>query len=455
MWESPIYKFKTEIDGKKKNIFVDVTGSAPNFKDPGKQLKGSFKSLLDGLEPSKTKILDFGGAKLRNTIYLLEKGYTVYSCEFKDLFNRSKQAQDFLQKAKGYRNFKTLVFPDDFINFEEKFDVVLLINVLNIMPIQMERLLVLALCREKMKENGRLFWYTQHGGYSKEAAVAELLDGLVTGKGREYHMFYRDFTKKEIHTMLQSTGFSFNRKFAFPTSGPNQAYVFNPDGPILVNKTLALTSQLKKNVQKRLEPLKRDAPSIKSTYETKVPTRIAVSKDISILETYSKELDKINPGRRQALKYHKLIFSILKLVFDEKLKKGKMEEKIADGIKRVDITFKNPRSDGFFKDLDNGYHIICPNIFIECKNYNDNLGDREFGQIQGRLNNVRGQFGILICRKVENVENIKKRQDDAIKKKDYVIVLEDEDIKKMVDWKLNGDDEEIEDHLEEKFKRLT
>lgn len=88
MWKTPIYKFKTEIDGKKQEIFIDVTGSAPNFKEPGKQLEGTFEVLLKDLDPEKTKILDFGAAKLRNTIYLLKKGFTVYSCEFDDLFGR-------------------------------------------------------------------------------------------------------------------------------------------------------------------------------------------------------------------------------------------------------------------------------------------------------------------------------------------------------------------------------
>src|SRR3989338_9858502 len=108
MWESPIYKFKTKINNKKKEIFIDVTGSAPNFSVPGKQLEGTFEVLLDGLEPSKTKILDFGGAKLRNTLYLLEKGYTVYACEFEDLFKRSKQADKLLEQCRKYPNFKKL-----------------------------------------------------------------------------------------------------------------------------------------------------------------------------------------------------------------------------------------------------------------------------------------------------------------------------------------------------------
>ena len=72
-WESPIYKFKADFNGEKKEILIDVTGSAPRFDVPGKQLEGSFGVLLKGLDPSKTKILDFGGAKLRNTLYLLKK----------------------------------------------------------------------------------------------------------------------------------------------------------------------------------------------------------------------------------------------------------------------------------------------------------------------------------------------------------------------------------------------
>ena len=190
MWESPIYKFKTEIEGKKTEILIDVTGSAPNFTEPMKQLEGTFEVLLKGLEPSKTKILDFGGAKLRNTLYLLKKGFTVYSCEFEDLFKRSKQAHDFLEECKKYSNFKKLVFPNDFVDFEDQFDVVLLINVLNIMPVPIERYSVLALLREKMRENGLLLWYTQHGAYSEEKAVTKLFDGLVTGKGRTYHMYH-------------------------------------------------------------------------------------------------------------------------------------------------------------------------------------------------------------------------------------------------------------------------
>lgn len=452
MWESPIYKFKTE---DKKEIFIDVTGSAPTFSVPGKQLEGTFKALLNGLTPSKTKILDFGGAKLRNTLYLLEKGYTVYACEFDDLFKRSKQAQDYLKQAKEYPNFKKLVFPKDFIDFEGKFDVVLLVNVLDVMPVPIERLCVLALCREKMKEGGRLLWYTQHGAYSKKDAVALLYDGLVTGKGREYNMFYRDFTRKEIHDMLQSTGFSYDKKFKFPTSGSNQAYAFRPDGPILVDSTLGLISQLKKKTAIKLQEIERKSGTEKKKYTAEVPKRITKLKGINLLKNYLEELKNLKAGKKNASTYHKLIFNILKWVFEDSLKSPKQEDPIADGTQRVDITFKNNGEKGFFKRLSESYKLVCPNIFFECKNYKEDLRNPEFFQLRCRLNKIRGQFGIIVCRHILKKENYENAQNDALKKEEYFIVLDDRDIAKIVELKLNCNDEKLDEYLEDKFKRLT
>ena len=455
MWESPIYKFKADFNGEKKEILIDVTGSAPRFDVPGKQLEGSFGVLLKGLDPSKTKILDFGGAKLRNTLYLLKKGYLVYACEFEDLFKRSKQAEDLLNECKTFPNFKKLVFPNDFVNFEEKFDVVMLINVLDIMPVPIERLCVLALCREQMKENGRLLWYTQHGAYSKEDAVALLFDGFVTGKGRNYNMFYRDFTRKEIHEMLQSTGFSYNKEFKFPMSGTNQAYVFNADGPILVDSTLGLIAQLKKKTKSKLEEVERKSGTEEKKYTVEVPKKITKLEGINILKQYSEELKKIKAGKKNAFTYHQLIFNILKWVFEDRLKIPEKEDSIADNTQRVDITFKNNSEKGFFKRLSEGYKLICPNIFFECKNYKEDLRNPEFFQLRCRLNKIRGQFGVIVCRKIVKKENYEKAQNDALKKEEYFIVLDDEDIAKIVEFKLSESDEKLDEYLEDKFKRLT
>jgi len=453
MWESPIYKFGTYLNAKRQDIFIDVTGSAPSFSEPGKQLEGTFDVLLEGLNPQKIKILDLGGGKLRNTIYLLKKGYTVYSCEFEDLFKRSKQAHEFLEEAKEFKNFKDLVFPYDLINLNRKFDVILLINVINIMPVPLERYYLLALCREKMKKNGKLLWYTQHGTYSEADAVARLFDGFVTGKGRKYNMFYRDFSREEIHLILKSTGFSYGEKYRFPMSGSNQAYVFIADGDIIVGKTLRISETLKKKEKRSLKPVERKTRWKK--YETKQPTRVTKVKEINPLKTVLEELEKTPTGKMNASKYHNLIFCILKSVFEKKLRKPKKEEYIADDTQRVDITFSNHKDGGFFKRLAEDYKITCPNIFIECKNYKEDIKNPEFAQVHNRLNKVRGQFGILICRTINNYARVKKRQDDLVKDSKYVLVLTDFDIKKLVKWKLAAKLEEIDDYLEEKFKKLT
>src|SRR2546427_3993342 len=45
---------------------------------------------------------------------------------------------------------------------------------------------------------------------------------------------------------------------------------------------------------------------------------------------------------------------------------------------------------------DEGHHITCPKIFIECKNYNEDIENPEFSQIHDRLNPIRGQFGMIV-----------------------------------------------------------
>jgi hypothetical protein len=463
VWESPIYRFKTDVDGQKQEVLIDVTGSAPNFNKPGKQLIGTFTSLLKGLKPSDTKILDFGGAKLRNTLYLLKKGYTVYACEFEDLFKRSKQANDFWEKCKKFPNFKKLVFPKDFIEFDDVFDVVLLINVINIMPVPIERYNVLALCRKKIKEGGRLLWYTQHGMYSAKDAVAPLYDGLITGKGREYKMFYRDFTRKEIYDMLNASGFTFDGNFSFPTSGSNQAYAFKADGGILLEKSLGLSEKQLIKPAGKLEIIPRNTwktskiekDPAKRIYETAIPMRTVKPVGINVLETYIEELETVKAGKSTAPKYHDIIFNILKLLFDKQLKKPIKEDPIANETQRVDITFQNDKEVGFFKRLDEGYHITCPNIYFECKNYKEDIANIELGQMSLRLNDKRGQFGIIVCRNIKNINKIKDRQNDLIKKGMYIIVLADKDIKKLVKFKLNGKEEEMNDLLEDKLKVLV
>ena len=101
-----------------------------------------------------------------------------------------------------------------------------------------------------------------------------------------------------------------------------------------------------------------------------------------------------------------------------------MEESFADNTQRVDITFQNCREKGFFKQLAEGYRIICPNIFIECKNCKRDLKNKEFSRIQNRLNKIKWQFGFLVCKHIDDCEAVKTRQ---------MILMKDEKIRDTVD----------------------
>ena len=71
------------------------------------------------------------------------------------------------------------------------------------------------------------------------------------------------------------------------------------------------------------------------------------------------------------------------------------------------------------------------------------------------LTKSRGQFGILVCRHIEDWRVAKIRLNDLVKADSYVIVLTDIDIKKLVKFKLNAQEEEIDELLETKFKPLV
>src|SRR2546428_1359868 len=171
MWESPIYKLNQPF-GKDKHknslyreIVIDVTKSAPSFSAPQKALRSALTRTIAETKLKKSaKILDFGSGKLRNALYFLARGYNVCSVEYESMFVGSKQAASALLKAERYKKrFSTLIYPHQFATCKDEFDLAMLINVMNIMPIPAERLLVLNYCNKRLRPGGHLLWYTQRG----------------------------------------------------------------------------------------------------------------------------------------------------------------------------------------------------------------------------------------------------------------------------------------------------
>ena len=168
-----------------------------------------------------------------------------------------------------------------------------------------------------------------------------------------------------------------------------------------------------------------------------------------------RHLSEIPTGNAAAADYHKTIFNILIQLFGNELERPYFEEILDEGHQRADITFANRVSSGFFERLSNIHKIQCPWIFIECKNYASDVGNPEFGQIVLRLNNARGRFGIIICRKIEDKSRIiQKCRLQHASNGNYIIVLSDDDIQKLANFYLQKDEVQKGAYLDDKMREL-
>jgi hypothetical protein len=80
-------------------------------------------------------------------------------------------------------------------------------------------------------------------------------------------------------------------------------------------------------------------------------------------------------------------------------------------------------------------------IFVECKNYAEDPANPELDQLAGRFSPKRGQVGILVCRKIGNKKRMAERcRDTANDNRGYVIALDDDDLKKIIDEFLRSGD---------------
>ncbi len=172
-------------------------------------------------------------------------------------------------------------------------------------------------------------------------------------------------------------------------------------------------------------------------------------------EELIKELEAIPEGTENANAYHDLIFRCLSIIFDRSLKRGKKEVPMNEGRKRVDIVFDNRDTTGFFAHIRYQNNIPCPKILIECKNYSSDPKNPEVDQLLGRFGDLTGRFGFLVCRKIEDDKLLLKRCRDAVyHRRDFVICLEDKDIKALLKLKETSDEEGIMEYLLYKMDRL-
>jgi hypothetical protein len=152
------------------------------------------------------------------------------------------------------------------------------------------------------------------------------------------------------------------------------------------------------------------------------------------------ELRALSTGKETAGRYEDLVEKILSVIFYPSLCNPTKQHKIHNTRKRIDITYTNEATSGFFHWL--SLHYTCPMIFIECKNYGKEVGNPEIDQLSSRFSPSRGRVGILICRSIENRERLLQRCIDTAKdQRGYMLALSDEDIFEMVEaYKQDSED---------------
>lgn len=386
----------------------------------------------------------------------MSKGKNVCAVEFKELGEKSSDAKKNFQKCEKYNKFEKIVFPQPFIDHDGKYDICLLINVLSVMPVFAERLFVLQLLHKKITENGYILWYAQKEGSYKsirEKGENTFGDGIWMGTNRKFKTFYKYHKVEDIDEMMALCGFEYVKKYS---ALGNDVRLYrktkhNLFSGIIRPADIMNVMPLDKTIE---DPSTNTLKIVKRKQGVK--ERIPNPAELSIVNLYRKALSSIPHGSEYAEQYHRLTSLIIYRVFRDSLRNMEIKRDMDGGIKIIDTVYTNNADKGFFDKLSKTFQIKCPYIILEAKNYEHDPKNPEFDQLAGRLKDNVGKFGILVCRKIEDMERVIKRcegyLDDGGK---HVIFLTDEDLTNLLELYEDENIFGIDDFMDNKIKPLV
>jgi hypothetical protein len=175
-----------------------------------------------------------------------------------------------------------------------------------------------------------------------------------------------------------------------------------------------------------------------------------------IAEYLIAKLGEVLPGGQDATKYHRLVVGILEFLFYPGVVSPIVENEIHDGRKRIDITFDNSASSGFFHRLHTTYQTPAQFIFVECKNYSREVANPEIDQLSGRFSMNRGKFGLLLCREVDDMDTLLARCNDTyVDGRGIMLPLVDEDLIIMLNNVIEGVGNPHEEFLTQRFRAVA
>ena len=141
----------------------------------------------------------------------------------------------------------------------------------------------------------------------------------------------------------------------------------------------------------------------------------------------------IRSGKSSASRFEKLIERCFVYAFPLTLADPQAQDRVDDGRKIIDITFTNMATEGGLMAWARSAYG-AHKVIVECKNYSDDPANPEVDQLAGRMRPEFGKFGILVCRRAENMELLVRRCQDARRNQGLLLVpLVDEDMIKLVE----------------------
>lgn len=167
-------------------------------------------------------------------------------------------------------------------------------------------------------------------------------------------------------------------------------------------------------------------------------------------------LRQIPFGQANASAFHNLIIGALEMIFYPYLINPVKEREIHEGRKRIDITFDNAADGGIFYRLSEIFHLPCPYVFIECKNYTGDVANPELDQLAGRFSFNRGRVGFLVCRNIESYALFVNRCKDTYRDdRGLIVPLTDDDIICMLENLNEYNTNFIDDFLSNKVRDIV
>lgn len=146
-----------------------------------------------------------------------------------------------------------------------------------------------------------------------------------------------------------------------------------------------------------------------------------------------RKLKEIEPGREQAKDFEALMEEIIPALFSPDLEAPHSQVANASRKGIVDLTLVIAASNGFWHHVQRHYGNLA--VCFELKN-KEALKNSDFDQIAGRLNGRKGQFGVLVGRRIKDFdeEAVRRWLNDG----KAVIALDDKDIVDMLRLKERG-----------------